>query len=389
MRALSIAWVCLAGTAYAHPNPDTRFRPGANHHLGDDSFVKRFGRAPTSGDGERLRMAVHLAEVRAWLAARPPTRPELAARRAEMLGYLDDYITRGSTPRNTHLPWRTPVFIDDDGRICAVGYLIERSVGRTLPERIAAEHRYDVLEDIAAAIPEVAAWIGASGLTLDELASIQPAYVSPNVDAWRSWDLSANPPPDGHYVSTDDDDNSHETIGTFTHRAMQGVWTVRDRQGVVLGTGELADGAGVWHSYYADGKHLLAEGPFAGNVAHGTWRFYHPSGVVAAEGRFTHGVRTGRWRFYNDSREPRLIAAGAFAHNGGVVGTWEHYDADGKLLARTRTEGRGELIDVTPAADGVVRQLHQIDLNGPVEWYDVSLERVAFGNGPTTTATRR
>lgn len=68
------------------------------------------------------------------------------------LGYLDDYIAHGVTPTNAHLPWRTAVFIDDAGAICAVGYLIERSAGRALAERIAAEHRYDFLEDIAAAI---------------------------------------------------------------------------------------------------------------------------------------------------------------------------------------------------------------------------------------------
>src|SRR3954465_9810351 len=168
--------LAIAGTSAALPNPDTRFRPGANHPLGDDSFVARFGRLPTAADDEHVRMQLHLAFVRAWLAARPATGPERAGRPAELLGYPDDYIARGATPSNAHLPWRTAVFIDDAGVICAVGYLIERSVGRALAERIAAAHRYDFLEDIAAAMPEVDAWIRSSGFTLDELASIQPAY---------------------------------------------------------------------------------------------------------------------------------------------------------------------------------------------------------------------
>src|SRR4051812_40122599 len=133
------------------------FRDGANHHLGDGSFVAEVGRSPTSADSEALRMRLHLRYVRDRLAQQPPTRPELAARRAELLGYLDDYIARGTTPRNEALPWRSPVFIDDGGNICAVGYLIERSVGRALAERIARGHRYDFLEDIAAALPEVRA----------------------------------------------------------------------------------------------------------------------------------------------------------------------------------------------------------------------------------------
>jgi hypothetical protein len=139
------------------------FRDGANHHLGDDSFVAEVGRAPTSADSEALRMRTHLRYVRDRLAQRPPTRPELAARRAELLGYLDDYIAHGIAPRNDALPWRSPVFIDDGGNICAVGYLIERSVGRALAERIARAHRYDFLEDIAAALPEVRAWVESSG----------------------------------------------------------------------------------------------------------------------------------------------------------------------------------------------------------------------------------
>lgn len=51
------------------------------------------------------------------------------------------------------------VFSARTGAICAVGYLIERSVGRPPPARITAEHRYDFLEDIATAMPEVDSWI--------------------------------------------------------------------------------------------------------------------------------------------------------------------------------------------------------------------------------------
>src|SRR5262245_32507843 len=124
---LALALGSAASTAHAlPPGAEARgFRDGANHHLGDDSFVARFGRAPRADDGEPLRMATHLAYVRAWLGVRPATRPELAPMRAALLGYLDDYLAKGTTPINTALPWRSPVFIDELGNICAVGYLIE------------------------------------------------------------------------------------------------------------------------------------------------------------------------------------------------------------------------------------------------------------------------
>jgi MORN repeat variant len=366
--------VAIAGTASALPNPDTRFRPGANHHLGDDSFVARFGRLPTDADDEHLRMTAHLELVRAWLASRPPTKPELAARRAELLGFLSDYIARGITPVNAHLPWRTAVFIDDAGAICAVGYLIERSVGRALPEKIAAAHRYDFLEDIAAAMPDVDAWIRSSGFTLDELASIQPAYSSPNTMQWRTWDLANHAPADGPF----DSDHVH---GRFAHKSMQGLWTVANEKDVVVGRGELVNGSGTWRSYYADGKQLLAQGPYVHNVAHGAWTFFHPNGRVAAEGRFTRGKRTGRWRFYTDTKDKTLLATGEFSAQGAVIGTWLHYDANGKLLARTYPEGRADRTDVVPTADGVTHQIHQwVDWPwGPVETYQQELERLSSG----------
>jgi hypothetical protein len=84
VASIAASIMAIAETASALPGPDGRFRPGANHHLGDDSFVARFGRLPTAADDEHVRMQLHLAFVRAWLAARPATGPELAGRRAEL-----------------------------------------------------------------------------------------------------------------------------------------------------------------------------------------------------------------------------------------------------------------------------------------------------------------
>jgi hypothetical protein len=380
MRHLSpLALLLVAGSASALPNPDTRFRPGANHHLGDDSFVAAHGRAPTEADTEKARMKVHLEHVRGLLAARPATEPTLAARRSELLGYLDDYIAKGITPKNHALPWRSAVFIDEGGAICAVGYLIERSAGRALPEKIASLHRYDFLEDIAAAMPEVDAWIRSSGFTLEELASIQPAYSSPNVKQWRTWDLVKHAPADGPFAG---ESYRHETkvTGTFHKKSLHGTWKVTSKDNVVVGTGDLAHGTGAWRSFYPDGKSKLAEGSYVNNVAHGAWTLYHPSGNLAATGSFTRGMRTGAWSFYNDTPDRKLLAAGAFDAQGSVTGTWRHHDADGNLLATTWAES-GSRIDVVPNADGVAHQIHQWSYTGvgPSEWYTQELERFTLG----------
>jgi hypothetical protein len=189
---------------------------------------------------------------------------------------------------------------------------------------------------------------------------------------WRTWDLVRHAPPDGPFER----DN---ISGRFARRAMQGVWTVRNDQGVIVGTGELVDGTGAWRSYYPDGKRLLAHGPYVHNVAHGAWTFLHPNGTVAAEGRFTRGKRTGRWRFYTDTQARTLLATGEFSSEGAVIGTWLHYDAAGVLLARTYPEGRADRVDVLPLADGVTHQIHQFvdGPNGPIGPSDQELERLS------------
>jgi antitoxin component YwqK of YwqJK toxin-antitoxin module len=356
--------LALVSTSAALPPGEARFREGANHRVGDDSFVERYGRTPGEADDEAIRMRVHLEHARTRLAAAPPTRPELTARRAELLGYLGEYIAKGTTPINTRLPWRSPVFIDDFGNICAVGYLIERSAGRALPEQIAARHRFDYLEDIADAMPEVRAWIESSGLTVGELASIQPGYEAPMVEQWSPWHLAGKVGPrDGAYRN-EIEYTGIVTRGAFRRRQMQGEWTRVDAKGRVLGKGQMASGAGTWRSYDRDGK-KLAEGPYAASLPHGAWAFYHPSGHLAAEGRFERGVRSGAWRFYYDTAARTPIAAGGF-DKGSIRGRWEHFDAGGRLVAVSSestpsqweyTAG-GHLLVVTPYASGVRHVVH-------------------------------
>ncbi|MBA2540979.1 MAG: hypothetical protein H0V17_15170 [Deltaproteobacteria bacterium] len=375
--------LCASSAALANlPNPDTRFRSGANHHVGDDSFVAKAERNAVDGvDGEKLRMKTHLVHVRALLASREATKPELAGRRAELLGYLDDYIANGITPVNVHLPWRSPVFIDDAGAICAVGYLIERSSGRALPERISKEHRFEVLEDISVAMPEVRDWISASGFTLEELASIQPAYSSPNIETWRTWDLVRHAPKDGAYEQKMASFGEPRRLsGAFHRKALHGAWTVKDDEtGAVIGSGTLDHGSGMWKSFYNDGKRVLATGTYRNNKAHGAWTFFHPSGNPAAKGQMANGMRTGAWSFFYDTPKPTPIARGTFAASGAVTGVWQHFDGDGKLLARTYSRG-GEVVDITADQRGVTEVVHAFqNPTNPVDALDHRLERFAFG----------
>lgn len=356
--SLLVVWATLL-TPMAFALPAT-LRAGANHHLGDDSFIALFGRAPVAADSEALRMRVHLQYVRQQLGARRATTPELDARRAQLLGYLDEYIAKGTTPVNTYVPWRNPVFIDAHGNICAVGYLIERSVGRALAERIATRHRLDYLEDIAAAMPGVAEWVTTSGFTLEELASIQPGYPGPDVMHLAGWlplkqtdmqRMGRPHPADGPYR-----DNEGFT-GRFTKGQMEGEWR-QTQNGAVVGKGTFQAGAGHWKSLRADGS-LLAEGPFSASHPDGTWRFYHPGGRLAATGYLRAGRRDGAWRFYHDAPGLPLLATGEFIR-GEARGTWKHYATNGALIATASgREGSGFILDTTPGRDGVRRAVFQ------------------------------
>jgi hypothetical protein len=356
-----ITLLILVGPAGATPSI---LRDGANHHVGDDSFIARFGRAPTSDDDEKLRMRVHLEYVRALLAAAPATRPELEGKRAELLGYLDDYIAKGITPQNTYVARRNPVFIDATGNICAVGYLIERSVNRALPEKIAATHRLDYLEDIAAAMPEVATWVANSGFTLDELASIQPGYPGPEVMHMEGWVIAHEKRDNDGWqdpISTPlPDDGKFERdgfTGRFKHEQMVGTWTHK-LEGKLLGKGTFENGSGTWTSFRANGT-KLAQGRFVRSHANGEWRIFHPSGRLAAVGTIRNGKRDGEWTFFYDTADHGKLSVGKFV-KGETVGGWKHFDKRGNLVAKASGRAwQGLTLEIQANKAGVRHEIHQ------------------------------
>lgn len=155
-----------------------------NAVVGDASWIERYGHAPTASEQglEDERHVVHLAWIERRLRAAPTDHldPERRAMRAYLLDALHAYTERGAFPVNE--PGVVgPRFIDDEGTICAVGYLIEVSAGRELAELMDERHEHEYLLDIDD--PELSAWIGSSGLSAEELASIQPVgYAGPPID---------------------------------------------------------------------------------------------------------------------------------------------------------------------------------------------------------------
>lgn len=134
-------------------------------------------RALTPEQADTARIQRHLERVERTLRARDVSQlsPELGGRRARNLDRLHAYWTAGVFPRNTRHPGiRQPYFIDHEGRACAAAYLIIESGRRDLAERIDRAYHNAYVPDMHDA--ELARWVSTSGLTLAEVALIQPTY---------------------------------------------------------------------------------------------------------------------------------------------------------------------------------------------------------------------
>jgi len=151
-----------------------------NPLLGDISFINKFGQKPTVTTNEDLRIKTHLEYVENMLRQKDVSNLTVKQKknRKYLLDLLHEYWTAGIFPRNyDYVNKRVPCFIDKDGRICAVGYLIEQTAGRQVAEKINDEHKYDKL--LKMNDPIVYSWVATSGLTKEECAMIQPAYGTP------------------------------------------------------------------------------------------------------------------------------------------------------------------------------------------------------------------
>jgi hypothetical protein len=116
--------------------------------------------------------------------AKPPTRTgsatldrwrmTLAGSRLYHIARLREYSTAGRFPRNHRIFGHIPVFIDDKGTPCAVGYLMQRSGAGAVATDISTSNNNVYVEKIegGAALD----WILFSGLTQTECAQIQPSY---------------------------------------------------------------------------------------------------------------------------------------------------------------------------------------------------------------------
>jgi len=100
-----------------------------------------------------------------------------AAKRANLIEVLHTYALAKNFPINEHKPYRTPIFIDNYGTHCAVGYLMQRSGSESLARQIMQNENLAFVKQIKT--EGVDDWATENGFTVDELALIQPSYSNP------------------------------------------------------------------------------------------------------------------------------------------------------------------------------------------------------------------
>ncbi|MEW5860628.1 MAG: DUF928 domain-containing protein [Cyanobacteriota bacterium] len=126
---------------------------------------------------ENIRIRRHLRSVEHQLRT-ISSKIKLKAINPLRLRYLDllhEYWVRGQFPRNYSLPHQTtPCFIDRDGQMCAVAHLLIATGYSDLAYQIADQANNAYITEMA--FPALNQWVAESGLTLSELALIQPVY---------------------------------------------------------------------------------------------------------------------------------------------------------------------------------------------------------------------
>jgi len=154
-------------------------------------FVVLFGACATppsldpGREREIARVHAHLARVEAELAGRPvdDLTPAQRAARATVLANLHAYVAADVYPTNDVAVDPTPIFIDRRGVRCAMAALIEAGGGGALVARVARDHDYAYIDDLAGD-PELQRWLADHGITQREAARIQPSYPNLKVSRW-------------------------------------------------------------------------------------------------------------------------------------------------------------------------------------------------------------
>jgi hypothetical protein len=222
--------------------------------------------------------------------------PELSAEqqstRNGLIILLDEYRLAGRFPLNHYCTERIPVFIDEHGTHCAVGYLMMRSGHDDLAQRISASDNYVWVKDIKD--PEAVAWQQYSGFTMEELKLIQGAYDYYDVHAWYNPNKYETPQMPICTTAYFDDNYTAQQFSVYNPRA---VYIVNPTQPTttVKATGKATDEK---KPAEKKEKFVWCKGEGDGKVINGKWEQNYGPGMPWIKGFFINGQRSGDWEEY-------------------------------------------------------------------------------------------
>lgn len=216
--------------------------------------------------------------------------------RQQMIAWLDGYRTAGNFPMNYYRAERIPVFIDEHGTHCAVGYLMMKSGHEEMAQRISRADNYVWVKDLRDT--GVPAWQQASGLSFAELALIQGAY-----DFY---------PHNSYYLA-----NRYETP--------------QQPKCTTAYFGEEMVAQYVEQSEQAKKKNFVwCKGEGNNGVLNGKWEQLYAPGIPWIEGYYTNGKRTGQWKEYYPGTN--LLCRTERWSNDKLNGTRVRYDRAGNVI---------------------------------------------------------
>lgn len=130
-------------------------------------------------NSEQELIQLHLVNVISYLENQSVFQLSEKQRENRLLNIeiLKDYSSTGIFPINNLTSYRVPIFIDSKNTFCAVGFLMKENGLGQVAQEIAAHQLLSYLKDIEHA--QLIPWQKSSGLSLFELALIQPTYGPP------------------------------------------------------------------------------------------------------------------------------------------------------------------------------------------------------------------
>lgn len=224
------------------------------------------------------------------------------ATRTELISLLDGYRMAGQFPLNHYRTERIPVFIDEHGTHCAVGYLMMRSGYESLAQRISRTDNYVWVKDITD--PEALAWQEYSGFTMEELKLIQGAYDWYDPMAW--YVPNKYETPQMPICTTAYFEAQHN--GDINLRKEERVWCKGEGNGKTVN--------GKWEQNYAPGVPWI-KGFFVNGQRSGDWEEYYPgTKILCRTESWRHNKLNGvRKRF---DRQSRLVEEITFIEGNAV-----------------------------------------------------------------------